>query len=297
MHDLLTALAGFGVGAVVGLTGMGGGALMTPLLVVLFGIQPGAAVSSDLVAALVMKPVGGAVHARRGTVHTDLVRWLCLGSVPAAFCGALLLRTLGNGSQLQDGIGTMIGIALLVAAGGMLVKAAMSARRPTPRVDDVRTIPVRPLPTLLIGIGGGLIVGLTSVGSGSLMLVALLVLYPRLTAGQLVGTDLVQAIPLVGAAALGHMLFGHVEFGLTAALIVGSVPGVYIGARLSAKAPDGLIRRALIFVLALSGLKLLGLTVTELGIAAAAVAVAGGAGLLLAGRRRARRPAPMSPTC
>src|SRR5581483_9153186 len=129
-------IAGFGVGAVVGLTGMGGGALMTPLLVVLFGIAPGSAVSSDLVAALVMKPVGGVVHARRGTVHSGLVRWLCLGSVPAAFTGALLLKAFGNGKALQDRISTMIGVALLVAAAGMVAKSAIAKRRSDSTVTD-----------------------------------------------------------------------------------------------------------------------------------------------------------------
>ncbi len=281
MHALLTVLAGFGVGAVVGLTGMGGGALMTPLLVILFGVQPGAAVSSDLVAALVMKPIGGAVHARRGTVHTGLVRWLCAGSVPAAFGGALLLRQLGHGHHLQHRISLTIGSALLLAAAGMIAKSAASARRSHGGIRDPRTIPVRPLPTLLIGIGGGLIVGLSSVGSGSLMLVALLTVYPQLSAGQLVGTDLVQAIPLVGAAALGHAIFGDVELGLTGALIAGSVPGVFLGARLSSSAPDHLIRPVLVVVLTLSGL-------TNPGLLAAAIALAAAAGFAV---RRGSRTA------
>lgn len=292
MHEFLTGVAGFGVGAVVGLTGMGGGALMTPLLVVLFGVQPGAAVSSDLVAALVMKPVGGAVHARHGTVHLSLVRWLCLGSVPAAFLGALLLRQLGDGDALQHRIGLAIGVALLLAATGMVIKTAMSARRGDGTGGEAPTVTVKPVPTLLIGIGGGLVVGLTSVGSGSLMLVTLLAVYPQLTAGQLVGTDLVQAVPLVGAAALGHVLFGHVELGLTLALVIGAVPGVYLGARFSSSAPDRLIRPVLVLVLVLSGLKLLGLPNAGLGIAAAVLAVAGLASLRVRGRRAPRGAAP-----
>jgi uncharacterized membrane protein YfcA len=289
VHQLLTAIAGFGVGIVVGLTGMGGGALMTPVLVIFFGIQPGTAVSSDLVASLVMKPIGGLVHARRGTVHPELVRWLCLGSVPSAFLGALLLKSFGNGKALQDRIGTMIGVALLVAALGMVVKATIAKRRLTNSVDDVREVPVRPLVTLAIGIGGGLIVGLTSVGSGSLMLVTLLAVYPQLTAGQLVGTDLVQAVPLVGAAAVGHLLFGHVQFGLTGALVIGAVPGVYLGARISSKAPDHLIRPVLVYVLTLSGLKLLGLSNTGLAVCAVTFAAAGAGGYALMRLRRSSR--------
>ncbi|HVX17012.1 MAG TPA: sulfite exporter TauE/SafE family protein [Acidimicrobiales bacterium] len=294
MHNLLMTLTGFAVGGIVGLTGMGGGALMTPLLVLVFGIQPGAAVSSDLVAALVMKPVGGAVHARRGTVHTGLVRWLCLGSVPAAFVGALALRGLGHGDELQHRIGLVIGGALLLASTGMIVKTVMTRRRSARPHTDVRAVPVKPIPTLLIGIGGGLIVGLTSVGSGSLMLVTLLAVYPQLTAGELVGTDLVQAIPLVAAATLGHVLFGQVQFALAGFLILGAVPGVYVGARLSAVAPDRVIRPALIYVLTLSGLKLLGLSTLGVGIVALVLAALIGGWLLTVSRLT--RPTTATPT-
>jgi uncharacterized membrane protein YfcA len=252
--DPLVTLAGLLVGFVVGLTGMGGGALMTPILVVLFGVQPLAAVSSDLVAAVVMKPVGGGVHLRRGTVHMGLVRWLCMGSVPAAFAGVLLLRSLGNGEQLQDRVSIALGAALLLAAGAMVAKGILQRGRVA---AEVHGITVNPLRTLGIGVLGGLIVGMTSVGSGSLMIVLLLMLYPGLTAAQLVGTDLVQAVPLVASAALGHILFGDFQLSLTTSLLLGSVPGVYLGARASAKAPDGLIRPVLVLVLLLSGLKLL----------------------------------------
>jgi uncharacterized membrane protein YfcA len=252
--DPLVTLAGLLVGFVVGLTGMGGGALMTPILVVVFGVQPLAAVSSDLVAAVVMKPVGGGVHLRRGTVHMGLVRWLCIGSVPAAFAGVLLLRSLGNGEQLQDRVSIALGAALLLAAGAMVAKGIVQRGRDTTEVHDIS---VNPLRTLGIGVLGGLVVGMTSVGSGSLMIVLLLMLYPGLTAAQLVGTDLVQAVPLVASAALGHILFGDFQLSLTTSLLLGSVPGVYFGARASAKAPDGLIRPVLVLVLVLSGLKLL----------------------------------------
>src|SRR5690348_2599177 len=127
--DLTLALAGLGVGIVVGLTGMGGGALMTPILVLVFGIPPVAAVSSDLAASAVMKPFGGWVHARRGTVNWRLVGWLCVGSVPSAFLGVLLLRLLGDDTTVQQVIKVSLGVALLLAAGGLLVKAWVSRRR------------------------------------------------------------------------------------------------------------------------------------------------------------------------
>jgi uncharacterized protein len=264
--DLYVALAGLLVGFTVGLTGMGGGALMTPLLVLVFKVQPLAAVSSDLVAALIMKPVGGGVHLRRGTVNFALVRWLMVGSVPAAFAGVLVLRALGDGAVVQARIKQVLGVALLLAASSIAAKALLQTRRAGRAAlglagrasAPARPFRVRPLPTVLIGLVGGLVVGMTSVGSGSLMIVMLLVLYPMLRSSELVGTDLVQAIPLVGAAAAGHLLFGDVQLELTASLLVGSIPGVYLGARLSSRANDGVIRPALALVLVASGLKLLG---------------------------------------
>lgn len=286
------AAAGLGVGFVVGLTGMGGGALMTPILVLGFGVQPLAAVSSDLVASLVMKPFGAGVHLRHGTVNLTLVRWLVLGSVPAAFCGVLLLKSLGDG--LQTDLRVMLGIALLVAAGAMLARSVIQRRRGTggAAAGAQHAITVRPVPTVLIGAIGGLVVGITSVGSGSLMIVMVLLLYPALAASQLVGTDLVQAIPLVGAAALGHILFGDFKLGLTASLLVGGIPGTYLGARVSSRAPDSLIRPVLVTVLALSAMKLLGASDR---IVLGATIMAAAVGCVLAVRLlHARRPVATS---
>ncbi len=283
---------GLVVGFVVGLTGMGGGALMTPLLVLLFHVQPLAAVSSDLVAAVVMKPVGGSVHLKRGTVNLGLVKWLALGSVPSAFVGVLILRSLGRGDVIQGRIKVILGAALLVAAVSMVAKATFDRGR-VPATEPVR---VRPVATVAIGVAGGLIVGMTSVGSGSLMIVLLLALYPQLTARQLVGTDLVQAVPLVLSAAVGHLLFGDFVLGLTASLLIGSVPGVYFGARVSARANDRVIRPVLVTVLGASALKLLEVPTNVVGLLLL-VALAAGAVALLAGRRRAgaRGPAPLQP--
>lgn len=285
MHfDPAIAAAGLLVGLLVGLTGMGGGALMTPLLVLVFKVDPLAAVSSDLVAALVMKPVGGAVHARRGTVNRRLVAWLVAGSVPAAFAGSLALKLLGAGESLATHLSTLLGAVLLIAAAAIPAKAWLTRHHPTDRGTD--ELAVKRIPTLMVGIVGGLVVGLTSVGSGSLMMVALLLLYPTLTAKELVGTDLVQAIPLVASAALGHMLFGEVSLGLTTSLIIGAVPGVYVGARLSSSAPDGLLRGVLVVVLSASGLKLLGAPSTIAAGAGGAIAVAGLARIVVGQARR-----------
>ena len=272
--DLHVAAAGLLVGLTVGLTGMGGGALMTPLLVLVFKVEPLAAVSSDLVAAVIMKPVGGGVHLRRGTVNFGLVRWLMVGSVPAAFAGVLVLKHLGDGAVVQARIKQALGAALLLAASSIAAKALLQARRARTAAPGssggepaaARPFRVRPLPTVLIGVGGGLVVGMTSVGSGSLMIVLLLMLYPMLRSSELVGTDLVQAIPLVASAAAGHLLFGDFQLDLTASLLVGSLPGVYLGARLSSRANDAVIRPALALVLVASGLKLLGVDNLETGL-------------------------------
>ncbi|MET8139416.1 sulfite exporter TauE/SafE family protein [Sphaerisporangium sp. NPDC005288] len=277
--DFTMAIGSFLVAIVVGLTGMGGGALMTPMLVTFFGVPPLAAVSSDLVAAAVMKPVGSLVHLRRGTVHLRMVGWLCAGSVPAAFCGVLIARALGDGEDVQKVIQKALGVALLIAATGLAVRGylamrdnaerrtAATGRRTAEPGEPAATappaaVPVRPLPTVVIGVIGGLVVGMTSVGSGSLIIVALLAVYPALKANQLVGTDLVQAVPLVMSAAIGHLIFGDFQLSVTVALLAGSIPGVYIGSRISSRAPGGLIRRALAFVLLASALKMFDVSTT-----------------------------------
>jgi uncharacterized membrane protein YfcA len=256
--DWYLVVGGLGVGIVVGLTGMGGGALMTPMLVLLFGVDPVTAVSSDLVVSLVMKPFGAGVHAKSGTVNYGLVRWLSLGSVPSAFAGAWLIDALG-GDNVSAEVKQWLGIALLVAATSMIVRNQINRYRGMHRpVDGAQhALVIRPAPTLLIGVFGGLLVGMTSVGSGSLIIVMLLLLYPTLAASQLVGTDLVQAVPLVAAAAAGHLLFGSVSFAVAGALIVGAIPGVIVGARVSSRAPDHVIRPVLVVVLVASGAKLL----------------------------------------
>src|SRR5262249_45242847 len=197
------------------------------------------------------------VHLRRGTVHLGLVKWLCVGSIPGAFSGVLVARSLGTGQQLQDVIRIALGVALLVAAAGLTVRAYIRlverARRRDGRADPLPQEPpsVDPRRLLTVAVGAicGVVVGMTSVGSGSLIIIAMMTLYPSLKASQLVGTDLVQAVPLVASAALGHILFGDFKLDLTASLLLGCIPGVWVGAQLSARAPGGLVRRALAFVL------------------------------------------------
>lgn len=270
------------VGFVVGMTGMGGGALMTPILLIFFGIEPATAVSSDLVAAMVMKPVGGGVHIRRGTVRWELVKWLCIGSIPTAFAGVFLLHAAGDRETVQNVTKIFLGATLILAAGAMVVRAWIQGKRSAAARAGLRatlqpgqTINVRGPWTVLVGAVGGALVGLTSVGSGSIIIVSLMLLYPAMRAGQLVGTDLVQAVPLVSSAALAHIIAGDFELGLTASIIIGSVPAVYVGARLSSVAPDWLIRPALVLVLLGSALKLLDVPTIPLGILLIALVLIG----------------------
>lgn len=266
--DLWLVVAAFCVAIVVGLTGMGGGALMTPALVLIFGVPPLAAVSSDLVASAVMKPIGSWVHWRNKTVNLRVVMWLVVGSVPAAFCGVLILKWMGPGQSVQIGVKLALGVALLVSATllavrsylKMVERAKKRSGRLLPKPASELPPRIHPVPTIILGIIGGLIVGMTSVGSGSIIIIGLMMLYPALKANQLVGTDLFQAVPLVASAALGHAFFGDLDLGLTLPLLIGSIPGVYLGAQLSSRLSGGFIRRALAFVLLASGLKMLDVT-------------------------------------
>jgi uncharacterized membrane protein YfcA len=285
MHvDPYIVLGSAVVGFLVGMTGAGGGALMTPMLILLFGVQPSAAIASDLVAAVVMRPIGAGVHLRRGSVNVRLVGWMVAGSVPMAFFGAYLLSLLGNAKQAQEHVELALGIALLVGASAMVLRYLMDVRGGQARSKRIHEIVARPLPTVVVGMIGGVVVGMTSVGSGSLMIILLLFLYPTLGAKQLVGTDLTQAVPLTAAAALGALVFGHVQFGVTASLIIGSVPAVLIGALVSSSVPDRYIRPVITFVIFASGLKYVGLGTTALGWVLCGVLLAGAAGWLLIAR-------------
>jgi uncharacterized membrane protein YfcA len=279
MHlDFTFTLAGALVGLLVGLTGMGGGALLTPILVLIFGVPPLAAISSDLVTSLVMKPVGAAVHLRRRTVQVPLLGWLAVGSVPAAFAGAVLIGNIGRSKAVQHELKLLIGAVLLLSLAATVLRALIDRRAhrtPGPLV-------VRPVSTVLIGLVGGFAVGVTSVGAGSLIIALLLIGYPRLSPAQLVGTDIAQAIPLVAAAALGHLLFGEVRLAVTVSLLLGALPAVYLGARCSAQAPAAVTRPIITGVLIASALALLSAPTTVLVLAA----LAGAGGMVLLGRRR-----------
>ena len=283
MSDLLTTatlsllVVSFAVGIVVGLTGMGGGALMTPALIFL-GVSPTAAVANDLVAASVNKSVGAAGHWREGSPNLKLAIWLIIGSVPTAFAGAFIIQAVGGAGESEQNAFVMyaIGVALLFTAATYVLRMYLNLRIVTNGGSLAQDDPVvKPLPTLLVGAVGGLLVGITSVGSGSLIMVAMLLIYPTLSAVKLVGTDLVQAVPLVLSAAISHVLVSGVDWAVLIPLVVGGTPGTFLGSKLANWVSQSVVRRGIVIVLTLTGLKMLGVAPEVVGII--------GAGLLILG--------------
>jgi uncharacterized membrane protein YfcA len=281
MSDLLTTtaasilLVSFLVGIVIGMTGMGGGALMTPALIFL-NVNPAAAVANDLVAASLNKSVGAAVHAREGSPNFRLAGWLVIGSVPTAFAGAFIIQAIGTTEDQTDFLKIAIGIALLITAATYTLRIYLNMRRATsgrPLTDEPPRI--RPVATVLVGAFGGLLVGLTSVGSGSLIMVSLLLLYPTLKAVKLVGTDLVQAVPLVLSAAISHVIVTGIDWEVLIPLIIGGSPGTFLGAHIANWVSQGVVRRGIVIVLTLTGLGMLHVPPTVVGMV--------GAGLLILG--------------
>lgn len=268
VHWATLGIAGLVVGVLVGLTGAGGSSVLTPLLVLFLGLPVVSAVGTDLVASLVMKPVGGLVHLHHRTVRMDMVGWLSVGSVPGAVLGVALVSLAGHAAASL--LPPLLGAALLTTAAAMVLRPRLRERAAgrvpvaaagvwAPGSGDPVPIPprLRPARTLAVGLVGGTLVGLTSVGSGSLMVVGLTLVYPGLSMAELVGTDLVQAVPMVGAAALGHLVSGGVRFAVAGALLVGAIPGTFLGAQLSALTDGRLARGALVAVLVATGLRLM----------------------------------------
>jgi uncharacterized membrane protein YfcA len=275
VHALSVLVVAFGVGIVVGLTGMGGGALMTPALIFL-GINPAVAVTNDLVAAAINRPVGAAVHYRQGSPNLRMVMWLVIGSVPTAFAGAFIVKAIGTSDQQEQFVKYAIGVALLFTAATYGLRMYLQLRYVTR--GNVMTLDepvVRPTLTLVVGAVGGLLVGVTSVGSGSLIMVALLLIYPTLSAVRLVGTDLLQAVPLVIAAAVSHIIVDGVAWAVLIPLIVGGTPGTFLGARMASWVSQSVIRRGIVIVLTLTGLTMLEVPPVAVGITGAALLLLG----------------------
>jgi len=241
--DLSVVAAAFLVGIAVGITGMGGGALMTPALIFLGVGEASTVVTADLTAAAVYKSGGAAVHWRAGSPNFRLAGWLIVGSVPMALLGPHLLGWVFPDADLDDVLTQAIGFALLLAASTYALRLYIQLRRVRGGGHAEGEPAIRPVPTIMVGAVGGLLVGITSVGSGSVIMIALLTMYPTLSAVKLVGTDLVQAVPLVFAAAVSNIAAHGLDWGLLLPLLIGSVPGTLLGSRIAPRVPASVIRR------------------------------------------------------
>jgi uncharacterized membrane protein YfcA len=257
--DWMTGFAGLLVGTIVGITGVGGGALMTPILVLMFGVAPQTAVGTDLLYASLTKMFGTAVHHNHGTVDWGVVKRLAWGSLPAAAL-TLAWMSLTETNRVKSGfIIDAVGVALIITSLGMLFKDKLHSLGRNLRVGDSDKFKhVQPVLTVLAGVVLGVLVTLTSIGAGALGTVMLVYLYPlRLNSSKLVGTDLAHAIPLALIAGLGHLTMGNVDYRLLLNLLIGSIPGVLIGAFVSTRAPLTFIRYAIAIVLGLVAIKML----------------------------------------
>jgi len=254
--DWLYTLSGFFVGLIVGITGVGGGSLMTPLLVLVFGVAPVTAVGTDLLFAALTKSGGAWAHARRGNVDWRVVGWLAAGSVPASAVTLVLLHLfVPHPDRLSAIVSVGLGVALILTACALVFREklhAWAARR-APAGIDVRSTSRQ---TFVVGAILGVLVTVSSVGAGALGVTALFFLYPGLAAARIVGTDIAHAVPLTLVAGLGHAAAGAVDWQLLVALLTGSLPGIWLGSSLSQKIPERVLRTALAAMLLLIGGKL-----------------------------------------
>jgi uncharacterized membrane protein YfcA len=280
------SLAGLLVGVLVGMTGMGGGSLMTPMLILLFGFDPKTAVGTDILHGAVFKSFGAIRHRQLGNVHVPLALWMLLGSAPLSLLGVQIASSFSDSTQ--SSMGKVVGAALIAGGVGFAVKTFVRGY-----TGDVPLHLSTRDKTVAVAIGAtcGFVVGLTSVGSGTFFGLAMLFVYP-LTARRIVGTDMLHAALLLWVAGAGHLLHGNVDLRAMAWLLLGSIPGVLIGSHLSIRVPDRALRIAFAFILVLSGIKLVELpaatTIIEVGV------VVGGLALLAwgAAEMRSRRLAP-----
>ncbi len=256
--DFGYSFAGFVVGFIVGMTGVGGGSLMTPILVLLFGIKPALAVGTDLLYASVTKAGGIVVHHKNGTVLWPIVGLLALGSAPASLATVFILKRLTEQGVDPGGLITgALGVALILTSFAILGRSTIVRLASGPWFEPMRALHERHQTAMTVscGIILGILVTLSSVGAGALGVVLLFFLYPRLPAKQIVGTDLAHAVPLTAVAGLGHAHLGTVDYTLLVNLLIGSLPGIYLGSNLGVKLPDYVTRPALATMLLLIGVK------------------------------------------
>jgi len=252
--DWVYTLAGLVVGFVVGLTGMGGGSLMTPLLVLFFGVPPATAVGTDLLYASITKAGGAWVHSSKGNVDWTIVGALAAGSVPAAIVTAAVLVALElEEKHLAQLINGVLGVALILTALALLLRDRLQRRKHGAAAQHEAKTRARLLATVAVGVVLGLLVTISSVGAGVIGIVALLWLYPTVPSVRLVGVDIAHAVPLTAVAGLGHFYMGSVDFGLLGSLLLGSLPGIYLGSHLGSVFPDYILRPTLACLLLVIG--------------------------------------------
>lgn len=257
--DLAYTLAGFLVGFIVGLTGVGGGSLMTPILVLVFGIKPAIAVGTDLLYAAITKGGGVFVHHKRGTVEWRIVGLLACGSIPAALVSVYLLKSLEeSGIDYNRLITVMLSIALILTSLVLFFRNQLQRASQNERFDAIRALHhiARGPMTVISGVLIGVLVTLSSVGAGALGAAILFFLYPRLRAVTIVGTDLAHAVPITAIAGLGHAHLGTVNYLLLGSLLIGSLPGIYLGSHAGANLPDKIVRPILAIMLFLVGVRM-----------------------------------------
>lgn len=263
MHELVFIFAGFSVGLVVGLTGVGGGSLMTPLLIFLFGIKPHLAVGTDLLFAAFTKMGGSVALARARVIDWRIVLTMASGSLPASLATLYVLRQLGpTHPAVQQAMTTTLGAALLLTAVATLYKAMKGPVKAaqTKACDHALAIRAKhPLLPVLLGAVIGTLVTLTSVGAGAIGVLVLMLMYPTLPLSRVVAADIAHAVPLTLVAGMGHAWIGSVDWQLLGMLLVGSLPGIWLGSRLMARTPERVIRSLLSLLLAYAGSKLIAL--------------------------------------
>lgn len=256
--DVWIAIGGLFAGIVVGLTGMGGAAIVTPMLIFIFGVPPAVAVSTDVVSAATMKPVGAGVHLQRRTPHMRVVAWLCVGSIPGVVLGSLAfaqIATINNGGQILK---YFVGFVLLLSVVVSVLRLRLRRFETTDPNGSVALTTKKKVLVASAGLIVGVLVGITSVGSGTLIAASLVLLFPAMYPRRLVGTDLVQAVPMLVVGALIHWGVGEIDLAVLIPLLIGQIPGVWLGARISSRYDGQALRILLLVLIGASGLALLG---------------------------------------